>query len=160
APAAAAPVAVPATQPVPAVPLAEQLGARLRSVGELGAGRHVLTVPVDPEHLGPVRVVAHITHDAVRLDLVGATDAAREALRGTLAELRRDLQAAGLQAELGLGGRDEAGGRAGQDLDQGRGGRSGRPADGAVTPRGADGDAPATPHSTPRARPGALDLVV
>jgi flagellar hook-length control protein FliK len=157
-----APVAAAVTpaQPVPTVPLAEQLGARLRSVGELGAGRHVLTVPVDPEHLGPVRVVAHITHDAVRLDLVGATDALRDALRSSLADLRRDLQAAGLQAELGLGARDEAGGRAGQDLAR-DGGDPGRPGAGTGGRRGPEADAaPSTRPTTPSTRPGALDLVV
>jgi len=106
-PAAAPPAADPPVRPAP-IPVAGQLGARLHALGGLGAGRHVLSVPLDPEHLGPVRVVAHISADAIRVDLLGTTDASREALRGALAELRRDLSAAGLNVELGLGGGQDA----------------------------------------------------
>ncbi len=118
-PAAAPPAVDPPVQPAP-IPVAGQLGARLHALGGLGAGRHVLSVPLDPEHLGPVRVVAHISADVIRVDLLGTTDASREALRGALAELRRDLSAAGLNVELGLGG--------GQDAQPGGGERSGRAA--------------------------------
>ncbi|HEY3339965.1 MAG TPA: hypothetical protein VGK18_15810, partial [Propionicimonas sp.] len=52
---------------------------------------------------GPVRVVAHIGAGGVRIELLGATDQAREALRAALPDLRRDLVAAGLPAELDLG---------------------------------------------------------
>jgi flagellar hook-length control protein FliK len=62
----------------------------------------VLSLALDPENLGSVRIVAHISADQVRIDLAGATDAAKSALRSTLDDLRRDLQSAGLSAELGL----------------------------------------------------------
>ena len=90
------------------MPLAEQLGARLTALtgpGGLSHGRHVLTVPIDPENLGPVRIVAHIGPESVRVELVGATDASREALRGSLADLRRDLAASGLTVDVGSGRR-------------------------------------------------------
>ncbi|WP_345028476.1 flagellar hook-length control protein FliK, partial [Cellulomonas oligotrophica] len=165
---APAPAAAPAPAPAPAatvpVPLAEQLGARLRHVGGLDQGKHVLTVPVDPENLGPVRVVAHISGDGVRLELAGASEAAREALKGSLADLRRDLQAAGLKADVGLSGGDA--GRAQQqagDASTGRGtsDRSAaghRPGDG-TTDRA--GTVPTTPAPDPAtARRGGLDLVL
>ncbi|NUU15881.1 hypothetical protein HP550_01275 [Cellulomonas humilata] len=96
----------PTAQPAPP-PLAEQLGARLTALtgpGGLSHGRHILTVPVDPENLGPVRIVAHIGPESVRVELVGATEASREALRGALSELRRDLAASGLTVDVGPDG--------------------------------------------------------
>ncbi|WP_218022849.1 flagellar hook-length control protein FliK, partial [Cellulomonas biazotea] len=119
---ASAPVAAPQA-PTPAstpLPFAEQLGARLTGLGGLAHGRHVLTVPVDPEHLGPVRVVAHIGPESVRVELVGGTEAAREALRGSLADLRRDLSrdlGAGLDVQVGVGG--DAPSRERPDADRG-----------------------------------------
>ena len=109
APAATAAPTVPAPAPAPThtstpLPIADQLGARLTALtgpGGLSHGRHVLTVPIDPENLGPVRIVAHIGPESVRVELVGATDASREALRGALADLRRDLAASGLTVEVG-----------------------------------------------------------
>ena len=78
--------------------------ARLRTAPE---GTHVLHVHVDPEDLGPVRVTAHIGAEGVRIELLGVTDAARDALRGALSELRRDLAATGLQADLDLAADDQ-----------------------------------------------------
>ena len=82
--------------------MVDQLGAHLRALVGARAGTHVLSVALDPKNLGEVRIVAHISSGQVRIDLAGANDAARAALRGTLDELRRDLQSAGLEAELGL----------------------------------------------------------
>lgn len=62
----------------------------------------MLTLRVDPEHLGPVQVRAHIGADGIRIELVGATDAARDSLRGLLTDLRRDLSATGMNATLSL----------------------------------------------------------
>ncbi|MCL2091192.1 MAG: flagellar hook-length control protein FliK [Micrococcales bacterium] len=106
APAPTAPVvatvlpAAPAGVPTP--PLVDQLGGHLRALVGARAGTHVLSIALDPKNLGQVRIVAHINADGVRIDLAGANDAARAALRGTLDDLRRDLQSAGLTAELGL----------------------------------------------------------
>ena len=139
-------------------PLAEQLGARLTSLHGLAKGTHVLTVPVDPEHLGPVRIVAHIGPESVRVELLGANDASREALRSSLADLRRDLTAAGVQVDVGSRGSGQPGAQ----------GADGRPGDGAAasTRRGggaASGDDPGGPRpepDAPRASPGRIDLLV
>ncbi len=98
--AAAAAPAAPTAPPAP--PMVDQLGGHLRALAGARAGTHVLSIALDPKNLGDVRVVAHISADQIRIDLAGANDAARAALRGTLDELRRDLQSAGLTAELGL----------------------------------------------------------
>ncbi|KGM08303.1 hypothetical protein N869_13100, partial [Cellulomonas bogoriensis 69B4 = DSM 16987] len=95
--------AQPAVVPEQARALIDQLGARLVGLRAAGEGQHVMTVRVDPDTYGPVRVVAHISGDGVRIELVGAGEQAREALRAALPDLRRDLAAGGLNAELGLG---------------------------------------------------------
>lgn len=160
APAPAAPTApAPPAAPVPApadVPLAEQLGARLTSLRGLGEGRHVLSLTVTPETFGPVRVVAHIAPDAVRIELVGATDQAREALRGALGDLRRDLAAAGLQADLDLGARADQGlGRESAASDPETTGR-----DGVRTTGTGPSAAPDRTVPTTVGHDGRLDLVV
>lgn len=101
---AATPTTAPASPQTPAeVPLAEQLSGRLTSLRSAGPGQHVLTLRVDPESIGPVRVVAHIGADGVRIELFGGNDQAREALRQAMPDLRRDLLAAGLAGGLDLG---------------------------------------------------------
>ena len=163
APAVSAPAAPATAQPAP---LADQLGARLMTLRGLGTGEHVMSIAVDPEHFGPVRVIAHITPDAVRIELLGATDQSREALRTSLADLRRDLAGSGLNADLSLGrdtqpGNDGWRGSAGAQGD-GVGAGAGR-----RSPRGdADSTGPmprtaAAPDLTrSAARPGVLDLLV
>ncbi|QGQ20302.1 hypothetical protein GC089_15295 [Cellulomonas sp. JZ18] len=150
-PADPAPDARPTSSPEPP-PVAEQLGARVRS---LGLGRHVLSVPLDPEHLGAARVVAHVTGDTVRVDLAGATDVTREALRASLADLRRDLQQAGLQVDVGLSGEPRQQGSGRPDAQQRDGAAGTRPGG---TPTGAA--APATSAPAVPAHGGTLDLVV
>jgi len=116
APAATAPSPSPSTAPTapaapaggaPALPqpppLGNQLAASLARLQTAPDGHHVLNIRVDPEDLGPVRVSAHIGTDGVRIELFGMTEAARDALRGALADLRRELAATGLQADLDLG---------------------------------------------------------
>lgn len=116
--------------------LTGQLGATLPRLRAAGLGEHVLTLRVDPESFGPVRVVAHIGADAVRIELLGASDAAREALRTALPDLRRDLVGTGLAADLQLGSGDARGGRDGLDgRGQGADDATRRPA------RSPDGDA-------------------
>ncbi len=112
--------AAPSATPDPRA-LADQLGVRLASLRGAGPGQHTLTLRVDPESFGPVRVVAHIGAEGVRIELLGASDHAREALRAALPDLRRDLAGAGLEADLGLGEdhgatlHGETGADAGQD---------------------------------------------
>lgn len=74
-------------------------------IGRLTAaipGEHTFTVNVTPENLGPVTVRAHITGEGVRVELIGATDSARDSLRAILTDLKRDLQSTGLSAQLNL----------------------------------------------------------
>jgi flagellar hook-length control protein FliK len=102
--AALAAAAAASTSPTAATAsFAQQLGARLTNLGGLGQGTHVLSVPINPEQLGPVRVVARIEGDHVRIELHGATDQIRDALRDSMGQLRRDLADSGLRAELELG---------------------------------------------------------
>ena len=86
----------------PHVPLAEQVRGPLVALRTAAPGEHMLTLRVDPDHLGPVQVRAHIGADGIRIELVGATDAARDSLRGLLTDLRRDLSATGMNATLTL----------------------------------------------------------
>ncbi|MDM8083386.1 flagellar hook-length control protein FliK [Cellulomonas cellasea] len=148
---AVAPVA-----PAPPPPVAAQLAPQLASVRSLGEGQHVMSLAIDPEHLGPVRVVAHISPDAIRIELIGATDASREALRSSISELRRDLAASGLQAELELGQR-----QAGSADDQRSGDGAQRRAADPAGPSGIGQAAglPAQPRTPSATRPGGIDVI-
>lgn len=84
-------------------PLASQLTGQLTTLKQLPQGDHVLTLMVNPESFGPVKVVAHIGREGVSLEIFGASDAARAALRAALPDLRRDLAGAGLEPKLELG---------------------------------------------------------
>ncbi|WP_250447935.1 flagellar hook-length control protein FliK, partial [Actinotalea sp. C106] len=149
-----APPAPPA--PDHARPLADQLGVRLAGLRSAGEGQHVLTMRVDPESIGPIRVVAHIGPEGVRIELLGATEQAREALRGALPDLRRDLVAAGFPADLGLGG-DGKGGLKGDGTGadaQGKGTSTGEGTD--LTDTDDDGDDASAPTGLHRG----LDLTL
>jgi hypothetical protein len=73
-------------------------------------GVHRLTVHLHPADLGLVSLVAEVRDGAVHLQLAGATEAGREALRDALPDLRRELQQGGFSGcSLDLGsdlGRD------------------------------------------------------
>lgn len=165
-PTATTPVSTPAEPGTPrplATQIADQLEARFPALRAAGPGTHVLTMRVEPEHFGPVRVVAHIGTDGVRIELLGGTDAARDALRQALPDLRRDLAGVGLSAELDLGHRSAGrpdGGAAGDASD--RGGDQPRP--GAASDLGDDRRRAPEPTTTdtsgPRRGPARLDLTV
>ncbi|WP_353987990.1 NlpC/P60 family protein [Ruicaihuangia caeni] len=70
--------------------LAEQLGRPILALASRGAGEHTVTLSVQPEQLGPVTVRANIGTDGIRIELL-APDQGREALRGMLGDLRREL---------------------------------------------------------------------
>jgi flagellar hook-length control protein FliK len=93
--------------------LTSQLSVPLTSLAGARPGEHLITVRVTPEDLGPVTVRAHISATEVRIDLVSPTDAGREALRAVLTDLKRDLAATGLNANLNLssGGQPDGGSR-------------------------------------------------
>ena len=94
--------------------LAEQVRGPVLALRTAAPGEHVLTLKVTPDNLGPVQVRAHIGADGIRIELVGATDAARDGLRGLLTDLRRDLAGTGMNASLTLGADSGTGGRSGQ----------------------------------------------
>lgn len=164
---ATTPTSAPAAPQAPAdVPLAEQLSGRLTSLRSAGPGQHILTLRVDPESIGPVRVVAHIGADGVRIELFGATDQAREALRQAMPDLRRDLVAAGLPGGLDLGTGSGPGLR-GQGTGTGTGtgtdgspsGQGGAPGEGGPSHPGAEAGAPQTTPTT-GGHAAHLDLLV
>ncbi|GAA0609568.1 hypothetical protein GCM10009547_09580 [Sporichthya brevicatena] len=103
---AVAPAAAPASA-TPAPPtLAAQLAAPITAVHQRGAeGTHVLSVDITPEELGPVRVELELRDGTVELRLAGQSEAARDALRAALPDLRRALEAAGIgTGSFSLGG--------------------------------------------------------
>jgi flagellar hook-length control protein FliK len=111
APTVAAPSpASPVVSPLPDRPAA-QLAGPIAVLRTAGPGQYAMVVRVCPESIGPVRVLAHIGADGVRIELIGATDQARDALRVALPDLRRDLAGAGLPADLSLGSEPGSGGR-------------------------------------------------
>lgn len=130
---AAATTAPSAAGPTAQASFAEQVRGPVLALRTAAPGEHMLTLKVTPDNLGPVQVRAHIGPDGIRIELVGATDAAREGLRNLLTDLRRDLAGTGMNASLSLG------------TDSGPGGRSGQ---------GAPGDLGSTGDGSAQARPG------
>ena len=115
----AAAAAVPAGSAQPPVPLAAQLYKPVFSLASAAPGEHLITVRVAPDEFGPVTVRATVNAEGMRVELFAPTDAAREALRGILPELRRDLSAPGLYASLDVSTKDPSddGGPASGDQD-------------------------------------------
>lgn len=177
APPVAPAVAVDASAPV-ARAVAAQVAPVVVSIAQRPSGTHQLTMTVNPDSLGPVTIRAHISAAGdVRVELSGATDAGRDALRTILVDLRRDLAAVMPHATLSVGGAPDASGdRGGQSgagsaaTDQ-SGTREGSARDGGAREGGdrvrsglrTDGDLdPSTPRliqTTPHAGLGAgLDI--
>lgn len=77
-----------------------------------------MVIKVTPDNLGPVTVQAHITGSDVRIELFAPNDAGRDALRGILQDLKRDIAGSGLQAQLNLSSGNHPGSQ------QGDGGRN------------------------------------
>ncbi|SDS91847.1 flagellar hook-length control protein FliK [Microterricola viridarii] len=92
--------------PAAPVPLATQLARPLFTLAAAGDGTHHMTITVNPERLGPVTVQAVVAGDQLRIELFAPSDVARDAVRGILGELRRDLAGTGLHASLNLSGDD------------------------------------------------------
>jgi hypothetical protein len=68
-------------------------------------GTHQLTILLNPEELGPVSVTATVKGDQLSVQLTGATDVGRDALRAALPQLERDLRDGGF-ATLNLNVRE------------------------------------------------------
>ena len=115
--AAQAPAAQPALQPQLAKPLFTLVGAP--------HGQHIMTLKVSPEDLGPLTVRAHIDGTGVRIELFAPGDSGREALRGILPELRKELADSGFGASLDLSDQNGPAGQ-GQDASQDAGQDPGR----------------------------------
>ncbi|UWX97545.1 flagellar hook-length control protein FliK [Arthrobacter zhaoxinii] len=108
--AAVVPAAVPAS-PVQAAPaLLPQVSQPLFSLAAAPQGEHVMTLSITPDTIGPVTVRAHVGADGVRIELFAPSDAGREALRGLMTDLRRDLAGSGMTANLSLSAQDSPGG--------------------------------------------------
>ena len=73
-----------------------------------------MTLKVTPEDLGPLTVRAHIDAAGVRIELFAPGDVGREAIRGILPELRKELADSGFGASLDVSDRSGPGGT-GQD---------------------------------------------
>jgi flagellar hook-length control protein FliK len=147
----AGPLAGPLGSALPERPIAAQLAGPIATMRTAGPGEHVLVVRVSPASIGPVRVLAHITADGVRIELLGGTDQARELLRAALPDLRRDLAAVGLQATnltLGSAGYDQPGAGTGFGTGAGLDGRPGAGGRGNAGSPGRGGAAPNTPTRT------------
>lgn len=117
---APAPPVAPAAGADASAPVARAVAAQVApvvvSIAQRPSGTHQLTMTVNPDSLGPVTVRAHISAAGeVRVELSGATDAGRDALRTILTDLRRDLAAVMPHATLSVGGAaDASGDRGGQ----------------------------------------------
>jgi flagellar hook-length control protein FliK len=133
---AAAPA--PAAHAPPAPTLQPQLARPLFTLAGAPHGQHIMTLQVTPEDLGPLTVRAQIDATGVRIELFAPGDVGREAIRGILPELRKELADSGFGASVDVSdrsgpagssqdgtGRDSTGRDAGQDGSRGsRGGSS------------------------------------
>jgi flagellar hook-length control protein FliK len=95
APQPAAPVDAPAPAASTAPPPAAQLATHLAPLYKGPDGIHRLTIHLNPVDLGPISVTAEVRGGDIAVQLAGATDAGREALRGALPDLRKHLEDAG-----------------------------------------------------------------
>ncbi|WP_279367536.1 hypothetical protein [Microbacterium testaceum] len=149
--------------------IAAQVAPAVVHIAQRAPGVHQITLTVSPDSTGPVTVRAHIgAGGEVRIDLAGATEAGRDALRVMIADLRRDLASvmphahlsvgSGPIADTGAGDRGAPGG-GGSLADQPGRGREPRPdAAGSSAP----GRASTRPLSAPSVAltGGGLDIVV
>lgn len=141
------PAPAPAPLPDPAR-LTPQVAGPLFSLASAAPGRHVMTLKVSPEDLGPLTVRAHIDAAGVRIELFAPGEAGRDALRTILPELRRSLAESGLGASLDLSDH-------GTPPDRG----AGDPGQQRRAPQGSQPRPPA-PASAEPAHPGRLPAAV
>jgi flagellar hook-length control protein FliK len=105
---AAAQAPAPAAPPAPpAPPLATQLSQPIVALTRAASGEHVVTLSVTPDNLGPVTVRAHVGSQGIRIELFAPNDLGRDALRGIMPELRRDLAGTGMNSNLQLSAQNQ-----------------------------------------------------
>lgn len=120
--------------------LFDQMQHQLSRLKALGQGQHQLKLAINPETFGPVRVAANFHADGtVHLQLLGASEAARDQLRQVLSDLRRDLASTGLQADLDV---------AEDAAEFAQFTQAGRDAEGDGSGRGGQGSVPGTTDGT------------
>jgi flagellar hook-length control protein FliK len=79
-----------------AVPTAHQQVAGAVAALRTGAdGTHHIVLQLHPDDLGPVNIVARLSHGDLTVSLTSGTDAARAALHDGMNQLRDDLRQAG-----------------------------------------------------------------
>lgn len=112
-----------ATDPTPATPaldpVSTQVVDKITSMADRGTGTHRLTMKLNPEQLGEVRVVMTVRDGAVHVRLAASEHQAHQALLDGSSELNRLLEAAG-HADARVTVR-ETGRSSGGDLGQGAG---------------------------------------
>jgi flagellar hook-length control protein FliK len=90
-----------------------------------------MTLSVTPDALGPVTVRAHVSPEGIRVELFAPTDLARDAIRAILPDLRKDLSAGGVGANLDLSSQNQP-----SDAGDRRGDAAPRPERAYVVPAG------------------------
>lgn len=94
------PVNAPLASPEPPkiqqqLPLHRQLLGPIATLATGPHGERTLSINVAPEALGPITLKAYLGTEGIRMDLSAPTEAAREALRAMLPELRKELASTG-----------------------------------------------------------------
>jgi flagellar hook-length control protein FliK len=85
-----------ATGGAAALPVASQVARQVAALSGGPDGEHSMTLVLTPDTLGEVQVQVTLNKGAIELALRGAHEHGRAALLEALPELRRDLEAAGL----------------------------------------------------------------
>jgi len=85
-----------ATGSAAALPVGSQVARHVAVLGSGPDGAQTMTLVLNPENLGPVEVSVTLSKGTVDLTLRGAHELGRAALLDGLPDLRRDLEAAGL----------------------------------------------------------------
>jgi flagellar hook-length control protein FliK len=95
---AARPVAAPtaaASAPVEVPTAQQQVAGAIASLRTAADGTHHIVLQLHPEDLGPVNIVARLSHGDLSISLATTGDAARAALHDGVSQLRDDLHQAG-----------------------------------------------------------------
>lgn len=156
-------MATPAPQADPAK-LLPQVAGPLFSLAAADPGKHVMTLRLSPEDLGPLTVRAHIDGSGVRIELFAPGEAGREAVRSILPELRRGLGESGFGASLDLSEHNTPAdaGTSGSDA-RSSDTRDRRPAESPAFPQGSGGEPVRLPRTAvvlPRSSTSSLDILV